>query len=64
MSRFTFDVYIRKEQFILLPVNLICRKRNGEIAQAEKGEQYLLTLEASSYENAAEVLMDKIRQVK
>lgn len=51
MPRFTFDIYSRKEKFILLPINLICRKRDGDKVKPEHDEEYLGTIEASSYEN-------------
>jgi hypothetical protein len=62
MPRFTFDIFWQKERFMLLPVKIVCRKRTDKKIPAEDGEQYIATIEASSYEDASEKLMDKLRQ--
>lgn len=63
MPRFTFDVFWRKERFMLLPVNLVCRKRSDDKIPTEDGEQYITSIEANSYEDAEEQLIDKIRKI-
>lgn len=63
MSRFTFDVFWQKERFMLLPVKLVCRKRSDDKVPTEENEQYITTIEANSYEDAEEKLIDKIRKI-
>lgn len=63
MPRFTFDVFWQKERFLLLPVKLVCRKRSDGKVPSEEGEQYITTIEANSYEDAEEKLIDKIRRI-
>ena len=52
MGRFIFDVFVKKEPYILFPLALCCRSRAGKRIKPEVDEKYISSLEANSYDEA------------
>jgi len=61
MSKFTFDIYLDRER-CLLPVNIVCRRRIKRIK--EPTEEWLMSIEANSYEDCIDKLKAMIREIK
>ena len=62
MGRYIFDVFADKSPVTILPLNLIFRKRGNRKPIADYNQRFLMTIEANSYDEAIEELLEKLKR--
>ena len=62
MGRFIFDVFSNKQPIVMLPFNLVFRKRGDKKTPSEPYETYITTIEGNSYQDAISQLLEMIRR--
>ncbi len=60
MARFTFDIVANKPQ-TSINLELHCRKNNKTRTKSSYNEQYIGSIEASSYEQYIELVKNRLR---
>lgn len=61
MGRYVFDVFCKKEPYVVLPLNLVCRRRADNKIKPERTERYITTVSANSYDDAVRSIIQLVQ---